>query len=478
MKIRDIVRTAVIKTNPYWPFSSLNKVPYYVAIKAFVQLCKRFRGIKSIYLRHGLVQGDWIPAISDIDLTVIIDSNLRVEQEFLFLRSFWQGYRGIKKLFPMIGEVEILNDEQLGTWTKFGARAYEAPGWRLVYGAEESRSGYIPVPVKLTRDYLNYALWIYLRYFMEFFVSRKESPYLVSQDLKRLRSKILRCLDSRNRAVTRNGACDPLSLNIGNVEVFGQVLNSLDEEICRFNADSIPMANTERPVVLERNDPLLQNDEHIDLNGLARLDGAIKSVVVNSFNKIFVVLETALDAPTLKTCFEAMSRVFPEKNQMPVIVNASMFEYMLRHYEPFEYAPFVRRRKVLFGEDLLSNIPAPSRDAFSDFLLARVPNLLTFPRSYAVTLGYAPTSFRIRELEGAVEQCLLLRLYLEKGVVRPWYHELRIECEKRYPEQFVTLRALKESRDANLAQEWFGLLRGLSNDVQNCLGNSASTEHF
>jgi hypothetical protein len=249
-------------------------------------------------------------------------------------------------------------------------------------------------------------------------------------------------------------------------------LNSLDEEICRFNADGIPMANTENPAACGPTDPLLHNDELLDLSGLARLDGAIKSVIVNSFNKIFVVLETALDAPTLKTCLETMSRVFPEKNQMPVIVSASMFEYMLRHYEPFEYAPFMRRRKVLFGEDLLSNIQAPSRDSFADFLLGRVPNLLTFPRSYAVILGYAPTSFKVRELEGAVEQCLLLRLYLENGVVRPWYHELRMECEKRFSEQFVTLRALKESRDANLAQEWFGLLRGLSNDVQDCLTSS------
>ena len=472
MTIRDIVRTAVIKTNPYWPFSRLNKMPYYVAIGSFVRRYKRFREIKSIYLRHGLVQGDWIPAISDIDLTVVIDSKLPAAQEFLFLRSFWQRYCGIKKLFPMIGEVEILNDEQLGTWTKFGVRAYEAPGWRLVYGAEESRGGYIPVPVKLTRDYLNYALWIYLRYFVEFFVSQKESPYLVSQDLRRLQSKILRCLDSRNRAVTGKGACDPLSPGTGNVEVFSQVLNSLDEEIRRFNADGIPTANAERPADLEPADPLLHHDEPLDLSGLARLDGAIKSVIVNSFNKIFVVLETAPDAPTLKKCLEALTRVFPEKNPMPVIVSASMFEYMLRHYEPFEYAPFIRRRKVLLGEDLLSNIQAPSRDSFADFLLGRVPNLLTFPRSHAVISGYAPTSFRIRELEGAVEQCLLVRLYLEKGVVQPWYHELRTECEKCYPEQFMALRVLKESRDANLAQQWFGLLRGLSNDVHDCLTSS------
>ena len=479
MTIRDIVRTAVIRTNPYWPFSSLNKAPYQVAIKAFAHLCKGFPEIKTIYLRGGLSEGRFIPALSDIDLTVIIDPTVSVEQEYRFLRSFWKRCCRMKKLFPMLGEIEILNTEELAISTKFGlpgGPGYQAASWRLLYGSEMPRDGYTLHPMSLRRDSLNHALWFYLKYFLEIFTSQEESLYLVSQDLGRLRSKIVRYLDCSNGAEAAHAVlCD---LPSSNIELFSQVLNFLDEEICRFNADAIPMANTEPLAALEPSNPAVHDDELLDLRELASLSGAIKSIIVNSFNKNFVVLETGLDAPTLKTCLEAMSRVFPEKNQMPVIVNASMFEYMLRHYEPFEYAPFMKRRKVLFGEDLLSNMQAPSLDSFAHFLLGRVPNLLTFPRSYAVILGYAPTTFRIRELEGAVEQCLLLRLYLEKKVVRPWYHELRMECEKRYPEQFVTLRALKESRDVNLGREWFGLLRGLSNDVQNCLGNSASTEHF
>src|SRR5437016_5956468 len=101
MKIRDIVRTAVLKTNPHWPFSSLNKTPYYLAIRIFVQACKRFPEIHSVYLRAGLTEGHWLPGLSDIDLTLVIDSKLTVEREFVFLRSFWKRYKFLKCFFPM-----------------------------------------------------------------------------------------------------------------------------------------------------------------------------------------------------------------------------------------------------------------------------------------------------------------------------------------------------------------------------------------
>jgi hypothetical protein len=84
MEVKELVRFLIVKSNPYGPFSTLNKMPYYIAIKGFIQICKRFPEIKSIYLRHGLAEGNWVPGISDIDLTVVIDSDLTVEEEFDF----------------------------------------------------------------------------------------------------------------------------------------------------------------------------------------------------------------------------------------------------------------------------------------------------------------------------------------------------------------------------------------------------------
>ncbi len=109
MKIKDLVRIVVIKTNPYWPFSILNKLPYYVAIIVFIRVFKRFHEIKSIYLRHGLIKENWIPALSDIDLTLIINSNLKLEEEYCFLKSFWRKFFLIKKLFPIKRQRENKN---------------------------------------------------------------------------------------------------------------------------------------------------------------------------------------------------------------------------------------------------------------------------------------------------------------------------------------------------------------------------------
>ncbi|MGH7790867.1 MAG: hypothetical protein ACREOB_00995, partial [Thermodesulfobacteriota bacterium] len=198
MKVRDILRIAVLKTNSCWLFSSLNKMPYYLAIKVFVQMCKRFPEIKSVYLRHRLVEGSWTPALSDIDLAVITDSELSTDEEFYFLRSFWENCDRMKKLFPMLGEIEILNDKHIELWTKFGIEGYISGSWMLLYGKVTVKNNFFVSPKRLAIESLNYALGFYLGLFLIKFNQRDEPLYLVLQDLKRLVFKVQRCLDYIN----------------------------------------------------------------------------------------------------------------------------------------------------------------------------------------------------------------------------------------------------------------------------------------
>ena len=113
MNIRDALRTAVLASNPYWPFSAINKYPYYLAIQAFVRLCSSYASIKSVYLRSGLVERQWVPGLSDIDFTLIVDANLNRADEFYFLQKFWRRYSSLKTVFPMIGEVDILTERHV-----------------------------------------------------------------------------------------------------------------------------------------------------------------------------------------------------------------------------------------------------------------------------------------------------------------------------------------------------------------------------
>ena len=63
----ELIRIAVIRSSTLWPFSYINKIPYYLAIRLFIIINKNNKLIKGIYLRHGLTEANWIPGLSDID---------------------------------------------------------------------------------------------------------------------------------------------------------------------------------------------------------------------------------------------------------------------------------------------------------------------------------------------------------------------------------------------------------------------------
>jgi len=183
MKIKEIIRSTVIMTNSYWPFSYLNRIPYYFAIKVFILAFKQFNEIKSIYLRHGLIESMWVPGLSDIDLTVIIDSRLNSDQEYYFLKSFWGKFHSLKKFLPIIGEVDIIDRENIDSWTKFTVRGYESRFWKLVYGTETVKSNYIVNQERLALDSLNHAITNYTGQFLPKFYSNEKPKYLLSKGM-------------------------------------------------------------------------------------------------------------------------------------------------------------------------------------------------------------------------------------------------------------------------------------------------------
>ena len=125
-----------IRTNPWWPFSSLNRFTYTMAIRYWVRACRKFPQIKSVYLRDSLTNGDWTPGISDIDLTVVIKNDLTAAEELGFLANFWHDYECIKRVFPMLGEVDVFDEKSMALWCRFGIRGYESASWQRVYGIE------------------------------------------------------------------------------------------------------------------------------------------------------------------------------------------------------------------------------------------------------------------------------------------------------------------------------------------------------
>ncbi len=483
MKITDIVRTSVLKTNHWWPFSQLNKTPYYIAIWAFVRLCKKFPQIKSAYLRHGIVEGNWVPAISDIDLTLIIDSKLTVEEEFSFLHYFWKNFETMKKLFPMLGEVEILNEDHIGSWTKFGIRGYESSSWRLVYGKETVKSNYMVYPGRLAMDYLNYALTYYLGYFLRKF-KQEEPTYLVSQDLKRLVSKILRYLncigtdDSKRQKLV--GQLDDKA------DMINSTLKELEKRISFITPSDNEAATRKKdkewlPDVDSRNKEYFEN-QSLDIRTSASWDEAIQSIILDYHKRIFIVLKDGLDAFAMKSCIDTIRRVFAQEDKMPIIVSFCIFKYILRYYNPFEYTGLIRYRTVVYGRDLLSDIQPPDMHIFVRKVVEQTTNVLTFPQSHKLILPPSPDWFLARELESTVERSFFLKLYLEKGVISTCHNELLAESQRHYPEDYKKMRELQEStgqfRNETLSREWFRLLKSMANDIHNYVTNSKIVENL
>jgi hypothetical protein len=483
MNAHELVRILTVKTNPYPPFSTLNKIPYYIAIKGFVQVCKRFPEIKSAYLRHGLTEGNWVPGLSDIDLTVITDSKLTIDEEFSFLRSFWNAYDRLKGVFPMLGDVEILNDEFIQTWTKFNIRGYESGNWRLIHGIEAKKSNYVVHSARLALDCLNNAMRIYLEHILKRFYKEECHSFIESEEMRRVSLKALRYTNYLDRRPEKESVKLLLS---SSMNMLPSVLAGLERRVREFLAEyPLPfMRNNDNEWIadLHSDNKVVLDDQTLDTRALAPWHEAIHSIILNSRKKIYIILKDGLDLSVMGSCFDALGRVFIKKDSTPVMMTSSVFEYMLRYYRPFEYTNFMKNRILAYGEDLLPQIQPPDRHSLINFLIRQAPNLLTFPQRHTLILPASPNGFSGRDFASRIEQSLLLKFYLETGIIRPGYDELLNECEKQYPQHFEKFNGLKKNsgyvRDEVLSREAFTLFKGITNDIHKSISNSSVVDNL
>jgi len=133
---QQLLRKFVLKTNSHWPFTHLNRIPYGAATRSFVLAFRNAPEVRNIYIRQGLEQDTWIPALSDIDLSVIIAGNLSGATEYKFLMSFWAGYRRLKRFFPMFGEVVILNELECPLWLRLSSYSPKPRSWVCLHGKQ------------------------------------------------------------------------------------------------------------------------------------------------------------------------------------------------------------------------------------------------------------------------------------------------------------------------------------------------------
>lgn len=446
----------MVKTNSIWPFSSLNRVPYYLAIKCFIRECNKFSEVKSIYLRHSLAEGNWVPGLSDIDLTIIIESGLNREKEFVFLVTFWKSYERLKKFFPMLGQVEVLDEELIKIWTRFTIRGYESKRWKLLYGTETISNNYVAKPERLARDAFNHALNLYRALCLRnIFDQRQASP-----EIKRLALKILKYIDY---GANGNNELEKITDSYTMEELLCRIIMELERRVACLYINSLKSSDARSAI--DRIDISVNSlDRDIGQEEMTRLSscqGAIEAVLLVSMLKLrpFVVLKDGLDASTIKACISAVLAAFRGRMR-PIILSSSVFDYLFRVQEPLKYCcGFMKSLHVVtYGRDLFSKMQPPEEDSFIKGALNYSGSIFTSLRSKKVILP----STGDNSIKNTLRIALSAKLSLEKREFVWRMDELFEKYEKFYPQYYERIAKAKEN---GAIRERFILLKDLADDV-------------
>jgi hypothetical protein len=135
------LRAFVLATWQFPLVGTMYRWVYVLVSMMFTYLLGRMKGVRSLYLRRGMASGNWIPGSSDIDTLLVVDA-VAPENELEMLLQLKAMYRKVKKVFPVIGEMQIVTEKELNNYFTSGdMRAWEAgKNWKLLAGENISRA--------------------------------------------------------------------------------------------------------------------------------------------------------------------------------------------------------------------------------------------------------------------------------------------------------------------------------------------------
>ncbi len=440
---KDILRIIALRSNPYWPFSILNKKSYELAIKAFAKLCTNYPEIKSVYLRHPLTEGNWTPALSDIDLTVISQKDISSEQEFDFLNLFWKKFHQLKKLFPMYGEIYLIRETDFELWHKLEFEGSNTQNWVLINGTSIIKNSNGIGNSQFKSEAFNQAFSFYLNHFLDLFNRKGFSSHLIFLDLLRVKNKILKCLQ-RSQSLQQPANIPPYSSSISSTELLCNVVEELKEGLANSTLLSAKIDVVWRKEAETKNNLLVDN-EAVDMTRLSAWHDKIQCVYLNFTKKLFIILKDGLDQHTFANCIKAVAGAFSNEKRLPVILNVNLFRYFLCQYKPFEYGHFMCYRTLAFGTDILPDIAPPDKSAIANQLIKETAEILKFPFSRKFFVSSRKWD-SVPEFVHIFDIALMTKHYLEHGIISPWYQEFLDSSYKAYPNHVKKLEELKRSK--------------------------------
>jgi hypothetical protein len=442
---RDLVRHLVVGTNPYWPFSALNKVPYRVALAAMARRMKNRGDVRGLYLRNGLLGGDWVPGISDIDLTLVTgDIDAQPEHAYRTVRWIWAQYDILKRTFPMLGELDILTPKTLPAWSRFAVTGYETRFWKPLVGDRVTSLGYDDAPLRLQFDALNHAVLFYLDFLLPRVLGGARS-HVSAGEMRRIGSKVIRYAAlATGRTADRAAVSDGVPPS----SVAAAALNALDEAVRHVDFSSLwasSPAGARHCIDRAGSDlPSENRPEH-------------RYAVVTGCRVPIVILREGQ--------WEEVDSTLAASQ--PMVVTPAVFQHIVRCYDPFLYTHLLTCGRVAFGRPV-SLPPAPHERSFAYNILVQLQNVLSAARSRGVLPQHAAAFIAGRAFELAVERALFIKTLLACGTVSPWYDELQAERRRRYGDYDARVAEIRQHalRDAGAAGlEAFTLLGGLAREL-------------
>jgi len=420
---------------------------------------------------------NWVPAISDIDLTIIIDSNLMPEGSFNFLKSFWEKFERLKKIFPVLGEVDILDESEIESWTRFTIRGYEARNWKLLYGEKTVKSSYKSDQNMISVDSLNYAITNYLEYFIPKFFSKGIPDIIVSAELSRLASKIVKYAASNNKVRKNKTGSDRRA------ELLYSVMKGLEPSVrnIKISAFSEEKNFKQDTLLTDVNTEEFKSEyQEIDLSKLESCRDKIDAFII-SYTTRFIILKDGIKDDEIIDCIETIQKVFSKQNIKPIILNFAIFEYYLKIYNPFIYSQLLDGRKVLFGEDLFLKVKQPDYYFYCKSLIEETSNILLFSRNRELIQSNSVRHFIQNGFSSKAIRGLFLKLYLEKSILEPKYNRHMDDCKKFYPQYIQQINDLMNNNNLvsedQLSFNTYNLLKSFASDIHKSLISSGISEN-
>ena len=380
----------LVRATHRWPLlGSAYRGIYEAAAGSVAQLAERNSHVAGIYARNSYALGTWEPGRSDIDLTVV----WRDPSEGAIAR-FHSAYAKLQERFPMLGEVEMIDELHLAAWTRHGFSGLHSQEWKKLAGDHDLRSEY---DGSEQFDRVRHAIAVYRYQFLKYLWERPRGPAV-----ERAAAKLMRIL---GRPPMKEASVD---------QMWEACLRELAAAVKTIAAP------VEGPMV-----------DYADLIGRVSVATSQPDAETLSINGLHSVIASAPDAAQKHVLAAGCSDLAKIEAVFPgaIVWDPNVFRFYLCFLDPLEYFSLLRERTVFQGEDPLREAFALTKSALRDSISHYSVEMLTFPYRAGLA-GLSDGDFR-----NFVYGWYLRTLrYFEDGIVDFDYYSLRQHFKNRHSE--------------------------------------------